>query len=243
MMSVSPRKFIEWIVQNWSRISGLNNDVNWQDVRDLFRKGVKQVGFVKRPAVFKVFLKISGSTYAKKFQRYIINDKWNSYLIRSIDVRNLYDAGKKAEADAKKQELNKEGMEANRICNLYCSGILDVIFHDIISAESKGETFADISNSSTRMLQDFINNDAIIYVNNSKSGNNLIEETERSLANRKFCILIGSGNDNIEKINDVFDELQKKDSSWQIQSWRKVKGGGIKELTGFVCREGYVKFD
>ncbi len=100
---------------------------------------------------------------------------------------------------------------------------------DKLIAEGKNDT--EITGSASKVLDDLINDKAIIYVNLSHSQEGLFTDMKKALKERGYCILYGSGTDNTKKILHVQSEMMedKELSNFSIQL-NRYEIGDIKHV-------------
>lgn len=197
--------FIKFIVQNWGQIKNISS-TTWTKIKDLFNKGDKSLGFIKSKINFLNYYRISQESFLKKYAKYLIPTEYRGYLLQSIVISSLYKEGKNNEADKKRLELNSINPKALRIYNLYNSYILMVVFTKIEDMLREGKSEQEITGTASRMLDDLINDKAIIYVNYLDNMEDIYNEIKKQLNIKKYCVIIGSGKENTKKIIEILSK-------------------------------------
>ncbi|MBI4167469.1 MAG: hypothetical protein HY515_00790 [Candidatus Aenigmarchaeota archaeon] len=107
----------------------------------------------------------------------------------------------------KRSEMFEINPKALRLYNLYNSGILFVVFDTIDKTIAEGKTEAEITGVASKMLDDLMTDKSIIYVHLWRNEDELYQAVKSQLRATKYCLIFGSGKDNINKIQHVFSAL------------------------------------
>lgn len=197
--------FIKFVIQNWGQIKNISS-TTWAKIKNLFGRGDKSLGFIKNKIKFLNYYKISQESFLNKYAKYLIPTEYRGYILESIVISSLYRDGKNKEADKKRFELNSINPKALRIYNLYNSYILIVVFAKIEDMLKEGRSEQEITGTASRMLDDLINDKAIIYVNYFDNMEDIYNEIKKQLDIKKYCVIIGSGKDNTKKIIEILSK-------------------------------------
>lgn len=199
-------EIIKLIIQNWNAIKNIPRET-WGKIRKMFQQGNKSLGFIRRPQAFLFYIDVSHTSFINKYAKYILPTEYKGYLLESIVIRKLYQDGKKETADKKRGELLRTNPRANRIFNLYSTDMFNVVFATIDKLITEGRNKEEITGISSQILDDLINDKSIIYVNNWRSFEELCYPVKKQLGAKGYCIMYGSGSDNVKKIKKIYSMI------------------------------------
>lgn len=203
-------EIIKLLIKNWNTVNRIPRDT-WNKIRKMFQKGDKSLGFIKRKSDFLSYYKMSKTTFLQKYHRYILPTEYKGYLLESIVIGNLYNQGKNKEADDKRIDLLKVNKKAGRLCNLFTSGILNIVFSRIDQLINEGKGEAEITGTASQIIDDLINDKSIIYVNHFHNENELFEKVKFQLSIENYCLIYGAGKGQISKIRSIYGKLMEDD--------------------------------
>lgn len=181
---------------------------HWEKLRGLFKKGDKSIGLVAHPEKFQIFQEISRRSFVKKYSPYIYPTKYRAYLLQSIAIKNFYEIGDKKKADKMRIDLAKQDSSAARICSLYSSGMLSVVWKRIDQMLEAGDDDATITGTATKILDDLISNKSIIYVKQDMSLEQVTKTAAAQFEKQNYCLIFGSESQvkKVEKVSELLED-------------------------------------
>lgn len=218
--------WLKTLVDNWEEIGKISSSVR-KKIRSLFQKGNRSLGFIRNKAVFLEYYELSRKGFAKRYGRYIVPAEYRSYILAAIRINELYRKGEKKQADKLRKELHKSHSKAPRIASMYSGGVLSILFSRIDSLREQGVSDIEITGEASKLLDDLINEKALVFVNNYKTKESVYEEVCRQLRQKRFCLVFGSGR-NVSKIQHILSAtLKEKEFEKCETKTRRDSVGGI----------------
>lgn len=240
-MTDETKEIVSLIIKNWKDIKKISSPL-WKKIKGLFEKGDRSLGFIRRKDLFLNYLAVSQKTFVKKYAKHIIPIEYRGYLLQSMILSELYKQKKTEIANKKRSELNKINPKALRIYNLYNSSVLNTVFSQIDKSLKEGLKEAEITGKASRLLDDLINDNAIIYINQFTDSDAAYSKVKLQLKTKNYCLIYGSGNTNITKIkeilNAIVDDLEV--SRFSIEHDKRVIGN-VHHFSVFIYEKAFIQ--
>jgi len=218
-------EIINFLKANWSALRKIKQSY-WKRIRSLFQQGEKVVGFVKRPEEMNTFVQLSRRSFLRKYSVYILPSEYRAYLIQSIYIRELYRLGNRKEADKKRCELNKQDWRAGRLFKLHSSTMLTVLWKTIDSMIAEGYSDDLITGKASKMLDDLMNDKALIYINQYRARKAIIDTAIGEFKTKGYCLIFGTDSQipRVEKVRrDIAEHPAFARAKMDINYWNDEK--------------------